>query len=40
MYGEQKMHEKTFDPVRYPFSEIMVQGKVVGVIRDCLKYDG
>lgn len=39
-YIELRPENKTFAPVRYPFSEIMVQGKVVGVIRDCLKYDG
>ncbi len=37
---ELRPENKTFTPVRYPFSEIMVQGKVVGVIRDCLAYDG
>ena len=39
-YIELRPENKTFEPVRYPFSEIMVQGKVVGVIRDCLNYDG
>lgn len=39
-YIELRPENKTFEPVRYPFSEIMVQGKVVGVIRDCLSYDG
>lgn len=38
-YIELRPENKTFEPVRYPFSEIMVQGKVVGVIRDCLTYD-
>jgi len=38
-YIELRPENKTFEPVRYPFSEIMVQGKVVGVIRDCLSYD-
>ena len=39
-YIELRPENKTFEPVRYPFSEIMVQGKVVGVIRDCLSYEG
>jgi repressor LexA len=39
-YIELRPENKTFEPVRYPFSEVMVQGKVVGVIRDCLSYDG
>ncbi len=38
-YIELRPENKTFEPVRYPFSEIMVQGKVVGVIRDCSSYD-
>ncbi len=38
-YIELRPENKMFEPVRYPFSEIMVQGKVVGVIRDCLNYD-
>ncbi len=38
-YIELRPENKSFTPVRYPFSEIMVQGKVVGVIRDCLRYD-
>ncbi len=39
-YVELRPENKAFSPVRYPFSEIMVQGKVVGVLRDQLRHDG
>jgi len=32
-YIELRPENKKFQPVRYPFSDILVQGKVVGVIR-------
>lgn len=38
-YVELRPENEMFSPVRYPFAEIMVQGKVVGVIRDCSQYD-
>ena len=38
-YIELRPENEVFKAVRYPFSEVMVQGKVVGVIRDCLRYD-
>lgn len=39
-YIELRPENKQFKPIRYPFAEVMVQGKVVGVIRDCQGYDG
>jgi len=38
-YIELRPENINFEAIRYPFSEIMVQGKVVGVIRDCLRYE-
>ena len=37
-YIELRPENEAFRAVRYPFSEIMVQGRVVGVLRDCLRY--
>ncbi len=38
-YIELRPENKTFAPVRYSFSDILVQGKIIGVIRDHIADD-
>ena len=38
-YIELRPENKSFEPVRYSFSDILVQGKIIGVIRDHIADD-